>query len=169
MCLCSVPTDKTVDSQAARVGKQPAIPQGEEREDGEHLKLTITVMDSSSCNLLTPPSWSEAVRTARSAVKCRVNFVLSHSNKLHLVAVQRHKGSTSGCLATVWPWRDQTALLPNPLDAEGGAWDGYLCLFQTWLLIVFFLSPQLGLHWKLSKRKCESSNMMEYVSKAILL
>lgn len=37
-------------------------------------------------------------------------------------------------------------------------------LFQTWLLIVLFLSSQLGLHWKLSKRKCESSNMMEYVS-----
>lgn len=31
---------------------------------------------------------------------------------------------------------------------------------------MYFISThQLGLHWKLSKRKCESSNMMEYVSK----
>uniref|UniRef100_A0A670ZJ92 Cysteine rich hydrophobic domain 1 n=1 Tax=Pseudonaja textilis TaxID=8673 RepID=A0A670ZJ92_PSETE len=26
------------------------------------------------------------------------------------------------------------------------------------------LNKRLGLHWKLSKRKCETSNMMEYVS-----
>ncbi|POI36191.1 hypothetical protein CIB84_000056, partial [Bambusicola thoracicus] len=26
------------------------------------------------------------------------------------------------------------------------------------------LYHKLGLHWKLSKRKCETSNMMEYVS-----
>lgn len=32
MYLCSLPTDKTVNSQAVRVGKQPAIPQGEKAE-----------------------------------------------------------------------------------------------------------------------------------------
>ncbi|NXA60813.1 CHIC1 protein, partial [Mohoua ochrocephala] len=31
------------------------------------------------------------------------------------------------------------------------------------------LYHKLGLHWKLSKRKCETSNMMEYVSIASVL
>lgn len=116
---------------------------------------------------------------ARSPLKGRVNLVLSRSNKLHPVAVQGHKEGSSGCLATVWPWRDQTALLPPPHAPHPQhsplsdftqifvlvcVWESQrkkslcgLCLFSS-------VSHQLGLHWKLSKRKCESSNMMEYVS-----
>lgn len=116
-------------------------------------------------------------RTVRSAVKVHVNFVLSRSNKLQLVAVQRYKGSSSGCLATVWPQRDQTVLLSNSPDTEEkisfvcAFVCVSLCLFESegdvhsLYLSFFFFFHQLGLHWKLSKRKCESSNMMEYVSR----
>lgn len=37
-------------------------------------------------------------------------------------------------------------------------------LVEHSLTPVLYNSHQLGLHWKLSRRKCESNNMMEYVS-----
>uniref|UniRef100_A0A3Q3EQ98 Cysteine-rich hydrophobic domain 1 n=1 Tax=Kryptolebias marmoratus TaxID=37003 RepID=A0A3Q3EQ98_KRYMA len=37
------------------------------------------------------------------------------------------------------------------------------CTVGCSLWPVICLNKRLGLHWKLSKRKCESSNMMEYV------
>uniref|UniRef100_A0A8C3K865 Cysteine rich hydrophobic domain 1 n=1 Tax=Calidris pygmaea TaxID=425635 RepID=A0A8C3K865_9CHAR len=38
------------------------------------------------------------------------------------------------------------------------------CTLGCSLWPVICLNKRLGLHWKLSKRKCETSNMMEYVS-----
>ena len=49
------------------------------------------------------------------------------------------------------------------LPASDIVWQRLPCVT---VLYAFYL--QLGMHWRLSKRKCTSSNMMEYVSKTFV-
>lgn len=109
------PTDEKVDPEVVGVGKSQTISQGKKDMEKKVFQLSLKVSSllgltkicllqrvlscSASCSepfaLGLVSEW-----TARSALKCGVNFVLSRSNKLQLVVVQGHKGSTSGCLPT---------------------------------------------------------------------
>lgn len=99
----------------------------------EHRRDGLWSLICSANSYLPRRSRARGLRAARSAVTGRVNFGLSHSNKLQLVAVQRYKGSSSGCLATAWPLRDQTVLLLPPHAKEGRFQTDFPFLLCVWL------------------------------------
>lgn len=126
-------------------------------------------MESSSCKLFTPPKLIRGCETCEvgGEMPCSFCFVSQqHITSSSCAETQRKHFRVSGHSLTL-------ARPDSPAPNSPGPWRGRfrsICVpvrpFQTNLLnIVSLLSPQLGLHWKLSKRKCESSNMMEYVSK----